>query len=270
MAEGYVYILINPSLRLNRYKIGMTTKSPAERALDMSTATGVPEPFEVAYARKVRDCQWAEREIKNRLEDKRISTNREFYDIALQDAVDILKSVADEIDGITVGRGSQDSIARAEGWKVAAWETPDVREAIEVDFDVHIPPANVRRQGRSGDSKKSGRKTIEEHLSVCHPNIRDVFEEFRAKVKEIDPYVQENSWSYGVAYRARQNFVEMYFRTNRLEVCLRPRKYHDPEGLLGKVPDSYKWTLNRRFLLEDKNQIAYLISLVRQSWEDVR
>jgi len=114
------------------------------------------------------------------------------------------------------------------------------------------------------------RKTITEHLRVCDEKRRALFGKFSAAVKALDPGVQERSWSYGVAYRFNKNFVELYFRSKRLEVCLRPRTYVDPKRLLGRVPESYGWTLNRRFMLEDDGQLEYLMTLVRQSLEDVR
>jgi hypothetical protein len=40
MTEGYIYILFNRAYQSDYYKIGMTTKTPQERALDISGATG--------------------------------------------------------------------------------------------------------------------------------------------------------------------------------------------------------------------------------------
>jgi len=262
MAMGYIYLLLNPSLRARRYKIGMTTHTPEERAAEVSRATAVPEPFEVAYAKKVADCRLAEQKVKERLEERRVSTNREFYDIELQDAIAILDAVADEVGVVDDVEGSRGARESRSGTTVS--QSTEKEAASE--FTIHVPP---KKRRRSSTSPKRGRKTIDEHLSVCAPEIRDLFQKFRKKVKELAPDIQENSWSYGVAYRANQNFAEMYFRSNRLEVCLRPTTYSDPENLLGKVPDKYKWTLNRRFLLEDEGHLDYLVSLVRQSYENV-
>jgi len=265
MSIGYVYILLNPSLRSQRYKIGMTTKTPEERAAAISGATGVPEPFEVAYSKKVSDCRMAERLIMGRLNDRRVQTNREFFDISLQDAVDTLNEVAsivgviDEVESLVVKNDSSES-SRIDN------DSEPVQSIEDAELTLHVPPKKVRR---SSGSSRQPKRTIEDHLSVCEKNIQTLFERFRRLVKDIDPCVKENCWTYGVAYRASQNFVELYFRSNRLEICLRNRTYIDPENLLGAVPDTYKWTLNRRFLLEDQSQLEYVLSLVRQSYEDV-
>ena len=265
MSEGYVYVLLNPSLRAHRYKIGMTTKTPAARAAEISSATGVPEPFEVAFSRKVRDCGRAEHMLKEKLEERRVSTRREFYDIALEDAVDLLNSVAREVGVLDDGPRQAAPREHAPMDRPSA-NTPADAQALAAEFTIHVPPNKARR---TGISHKRGRKSIEEHLAVCNAEIRALFEAFRVRVNSLAPHIQENCWSYGVAYRASQNFVELYFRSNRLEICLRPTVYRDPEHLLGKVPESYNWTLNRRFLLEDARQLEYLIPLVKQSYENV-
>ncbi len=135
------------------------------------------------------------------------------------------------------------------------------------ELTVHVPPPKMRREKASTGTKQ--KKDIEDHLNVCMPEVREVFQQFRVRVKNISWQVAENVWTYGVAYKAGQNFVELYFRSNRLEVCMRNTRYADPENLLGKVPDSYKWTLSRRFLLEDQSQLDYVLGLVKQSYHDV-
>ena len=255
MAVGYVYILFNPSFRSHRYKIGMTTRTPKERATEISHGTGIPEPFEVVYSKKVVDCQMAEQLIKGYLKELKISANREFYDVKLQDAVKLLNSVANEVGTIPDDK------------KYIRKPHIDITvNTNEFEADIHVPP---KKRTNSSINSKPGKKTIEMHLSVCDSSIKILFEKFRTKVKNINSDIQENSWSYGVAYKVKKNFVELYFRSNRLDVCLRPIKYKDPRGLLGSVPSSYNWTLNRRFLLEEDSQIDYIISLVKQSYEDV-
>ena len=46
--EGYVYVLINPSME-GLVKIGMTTSTPEERVTELSSATGVPSKFILVY-----------------------------------------------------------------------------------------------------------------------------------------------------------------------------------------------------------------------------
>jgi hypothetical protein len=76
MAVGYIYILLNRAFQNDHYKIGMTTKTPEERARELSGATGVPRDFEVLYAQRVSDCNRAEQLLHQRLHQYRSASNR--------------------------------------------------------------------------------------------------------------------------------------------------------------------------------------------------
>ena len=80
--SGFVYVLINPSLS-GYVKIGKTTKEPSIRAAELSSATGVPTPFHVAYQAYFDDCDSAEIFVHTLLESKgrRLSQNREFFSV---------------------------------------------------------------------------------------------------------------------------------------------------------------------------------------------
>lgn len=53
-------------------KIGLTTKSPKERAAELSRATGVPLPFKLEWARAVSDCAYVEKVVHRMLDDRRV------------------------------------------------------------------------------------------------------------------------------------------------------------------------------------------------------
>jgi len=97
-ATGYIYILINPAMK-DLLKIGKTTRSPEERAVEISQGTGIPTPFVVAYEEQVHDCDLAERIIHDRLKEYRYSRDREFFQIPLKDAVRVAREVAEELEG---------------------------------------------------------------------------------------------------------------------------------------------------------------------------
>jgi len=106
MAEGYIYILLNRAFQNDHYKIGMTTKTPEERAREISNATGVPPAFEVLYEQKVTDCQKAERLLHQRLHQYRSVGNREFFQIPMKIAIKALEDVADEVGTARCARGT--------------------------------------------------------------------------------------------------------------------------------------------------------------------
>lgn len=89
--NGYVYVLMNPSMD-NLVKIGKTTRKPEERAKELSSTTGVPTPFVVVYSCYFESCSDAEVFVHTYLESKdfRVSSNREFFEIPIKDAIDSL------------------------------------------------------------------------------------------------------------------------------------------------------------------------------------
>ncbi len=93
MAAGHVYILLNAAMP-GLVKIGSTTRTPAERAKELSQATGIPTPFVVAFDEYVGSCEQAEREIHARLDKYRASSSREFFTVPLKEAIQVLVEVA--------------------------------------------------------------------------------------------------------------------------------------------------------------------------------
>jgi hypothetical protein len=85
---GYVYVLFNPSLK-GLVKIGRTARDPKGRAEELSSATGVPTPFEVAFEAYFADAVAAEQFVHATLTEKgfRRASNREFFEMSLSDAV---------------------------------------------------------------------------------------------------------------------------------------------------------------------------------------
>lgn len=89
---GYIYILVNPAFP--RYvKIGKTTKDPEVRAKQLSSGTGVPAPYDVAWDALVSNCDEVERLVHQRLAYARSRNDREFFAIPLRKAVALLTEI---------------------------------------------------------------------------------------------------------------------------------------------------------------------------------
>ena len=93
--NGYVYVMINPSMN-GIVKIGMTTREPEDRAVELSATTGVPTPFIVAYKRRVSDCAFAEKKIHEQLSEYRVNDGREFFRLTVTDAINVVMLYEDE------------------------------------------------------------------------------------------------------------------------------------------------------------------------------
>jgi hypothetical protein len=93
MSSGSIYILFS-SITPNLVKIGLTTKDPDERAKELSSATGVPHGYVVVYHDIVSDCAKAEKEVHKRLDSHRINQRREFFEVSVKTAIEVVREVA--------------------------------------------------------------------------------------------------------------------------------------------------------------------------------
>lgn len=102
--QGYVYILTNPSFKEDWVKIGKSARRVDIRSKELDN-TAVPLPFEIFAPMKT--CKYNEVEklvhkTIDRLTDLRIRQNREFFNVAPQMALDILRDIAKAIDDAEV------------------------------------------------------------------------------------------------------------------------------------------------------------------------
>lgn len=103
--EGYVYILVNPSLRDDMLKIGMTTRFPEVRAKELSSGSGVVHEYVVAYKKKVFDCRLVEHLTHKYLDRFRVNDKREFFKLPLASAITIVRRMADRASSLEAWEG---------------------------------------------------------------------------------------------------------------------------------------------------------------------
>ena len=75
-------------------KIGVTTKHPLERTEQLSTPTGIPVPFVLAYHRPVADIHPAENSIHEAFAEFRVSDKREFFRMSYIKAASFIDMLA--------------------------------------------------------------------------------------------------------------------------------------------------------------------------------
>jgi hypothetical protein len=103
MDQGWVYVLVNSSIP-SMAKVGRTTRSPADRALELSAATGVATPFVVAFDQAFEDCSEAERLIHAELDRRglRVAVNREFFHGPPSEIIRVIIEVAERTGPATI------------------------------------------------------------------------------------------------------------------------------------------------------------------------
>ena len=113
MPVGFLYVLINPSIP-GLAKVGKTTRSPSDRVTELSSASGVPSPFVLAYQQPVSDCDSAEIWVHRELERQgyRHASNREFFNAPLHEIVKIVaqaEEITAHLDAETSADGATSS-----------------------------------------------------------------------------------------------------------------------------------------------------------------
>lgn len=94
--SGYVYILTNPSFKVDWVKIGKSARPVDIRSKELDN-TAVPLPFEIFATIKTVKYNEVEKLVHktiDRLTDLRIRQNREFFNVAPQMALEIFKDIA--------------------------------------------------------------------------------------------------------------------------------------------------------------------------------
>lgn len=93
-----VYVLTNPAMP-GLVKIGKTTQSEVEDRMRQLYGTGVPVPFDCAFACHVKDAGEVEKAIHFAFGSSRINPNREFFRVEAERVIAILKLL--KVDDIT-------------------------------------------------------------------------------------------------------------------------------------------------------------------------
>ena len=90
--DQWVYILKNEATP-GLLKIGYTKLTPDERAKQISNATGVPLPYEVAWAYRCFNGELLEGEVHHALKKYRVNNQREFFQIELEEVKRTVKNI---------------------------------------------------------------------------------------------------------------------------------------------------------------------------------
>lgn len=92
---GWIYILSTRE-RPDELKIGMTTRSVAERVKEINRATGLLWPFSARRVFRVINAAVVEQEIFRLLEPYRARTDREFFLLSFREAVRVIRTYIEE------------------------------------------------------------------------------------------------------------------------------------------------------------------------------
>lgn len=118
-------------------------------------------------------------------------------------------------------------------------------------------------------SKPTVDTTTSDLIAKASPSIRELFSELRAEILALDENVMEKATGQYVGYRVTKNFAEIHIGKNQIKILVRPLDYNDAAGKLEKVPESYQWTLDRRYIIKSKTDLSFAMQIIKESYQDV-
>lgn len=115
-SEGILYVLTNermPDLvKIGIVERGSTAADLQKRVTEISGTTGVPLPFEVHYAVRLRDPRSLERKLSRLFGEERVNPRREFFEVDPEKAV-IAIGIGNHEELVTVETGAEDAAEQA-------------------------------------------------------------------------------------------------------------------------------------------------------------
>jgi predicted transport protein len=129
-------------------------------------------------------------------------------------------------------------------------------------------PNEANRENEIVLKRQNRGYSVESHVAKTNADCQEIFSELRARILALDPGIRERAVKILVGYKAKHNFAEIHFRSDRLKIHLRPKDYIDPRGVVERL-ENPGYTMDRRFYISDRTEMNYAMSLIEQSYDDV-
>ena len=165
---GYVYILTNPSFKEDWVKIGKSSRPVDIRSKELDN-TAVPLPFEIYATLKTVKYSEAEKLIHHYIErftNLRIRDNREFFNVAPEEALKIFKDVALLLDDAVIEETYKLSMfGSIEKEDKKHHKTPSVKTTPRDEIRKWMIPANPKYFNIDGCLNKHGYVYWRQHFN---------------------------------------------------------------------------------------------------------
>lgn len=135
-----VYVLTNPAMP-GLVKIGKTTQLEVEERMKQLYGTGVPVPFDCAFACQVKDATEMEKALHFAFGNSRINPNREFFKIEAERVIAVLKLL--KVDDITIQFEQQLEADVEAVDKQSAQNLKDTKRPRMNFYEIGIPSGSV-------------------------------------------------------------------------------------------------------------------------------
>ena len=140
ISSQIVYVLTNPAMP-GLVKIGKTTQLEVKERMKQLYGTGVPVPFDCAFACQVKDATEVEKALHFAFGNDRINPNREFFRIEAERVIVVLKLL--KVDDITTEFEQQIEADVEAADKQSAQNLKDTKRPRMNFFELGIPNGSV-------------------------------------------------------------------------------------------------------------------------------
>ena len=216
--EGIVYILSNPYFVEGVIKIGMTTRSVEERAWEIYVqATGVPGEFKIEYQEFAFDCAVAEKRIHEKLRNSRISKNREFFKLDIDEAIEAIRDEVKIVNSQTPKRRQE----------------PSIKEVI-----IRVVDGAEIEEPESLNHKLQKEKNLEKHEKPNKPREKKVLshEQMINKFDELINSEQLSSEEHDALVKSHELYMQGFIKkknTQNIGQNINPKKFRFDFSLVG-------------------------------------
>ncbi len=135
-----IYVLTNPAMP-GLVKIGKTTQLEVDGRMRQLYSTGVPVPFDCAFACQVKDAAEVEKALHYAFGNTRINPNREFFKIEADRVISVLKLL--KIDDITAQFEHQLEADIEEVDKQSSQQLKDTKRPRMDFYELGIPYGSI-------------------------------------------------------------------------------------------------------------------------------
>lgn len=133
--------------------------------------------------------------------------------------------------------------------------------------------AKLAPQGASRPEKLQETYTLEDHLAQADPKTQELFNVLKEQILALDQNILEEPKKLYVAYKMTRNFVDIVLKKNKLKlfVNIKSGEIDDPQNMARDLETPVHighWgNGDYEITLSDEDEIDYVMSLIRQSYE---
>lgn len=120
---------------------------------------------------------------------------------------------------------------------------------------------------KENNASKKGVYDIETLSRVSKAKIKSYYEELDKMILSLDENIEKAITKHYVAYRYKQNFLELHLHADWLTLYMFPNvKYEDPENRVEYL-EKRTWVLTARVFVKENDDINYIFNLIKASYE---